>query len=204
MKKIKNIIILGKSGLAKNLKNSLSDYDKNLKFLGYLGKSKKSTSIEKNLNKKKNKFYFVNGIGNFSNLKYENIFKKYINKKFKFLTLINKSAKIYKNCTIGNGSIVCENVLLKSNVKIGKFCLINSRALISHDTKIGDYSSISLNVLIAGNCAIGRNTFIGMGSKIINNIKIGNNVIVGAGSIITKNIPNNTKVYGNPIKIIKR
>ena len=43
-----------------------------------------------------------------------------------------------------------------------------------------------------------------MGSKIINNKKIGDNVIIGAGAIITKNIPDNTKVYGNPIKIIKR
>ncbi len=200
----KKVLIVGSGTFANNLKNSLKDYNKNLKFLGFVKKDKKAKYSEKNIKKINKKISLINGIGNFSYTNYPEIFKEYFKKGLKFISLINKTAKIYKDVKVGEGSIISEDVLIKSNVKIGKLCLINSRTIISHDTDIGDFSNISLKVIIAGNCKIGKNTFIGMGSKIINNKKIGDNVIIGAGAIITKNIPDNTKVYGNPIKLIKR
>lgn len=204
MAKNKNILIIGSGTFANNLKNSLKDYSNDLKFLGFVKKNKNAKYNENNLNKIDKKICLINGIGNFSKKNYSSIFDKYFKNNFKFISLKNKSAKIYDNVKIGKGSIISEYVLIKSEVKIGKLCLINSRAIVSHNTTIGDYSNISLGVIIAGNCKIGKNTMIGMGAKIINNRKIGNNVIVGAGTIVTKDIPSNSKAYGKPMKIINR
>jgi len=57
-------------------------------------------------------------------------------------------------------------------------------------------------LFICGQVNIGKLTFIGANSTIIQKIKIGINCIVGAGSVIIHNINNNSKVVGNPGRII--
>jgi len=195
--------IIGEGKFARNLKNSIKNYNNEiLDFCGFLDKKKLSKLIkEKNLKKKK--FKFINGIGNFAYLNYPSKFTK-IEKKIDFLKLMHNSANIYKNSIIGKGTIVSENVLIKSNVRIGKFCIINSNTIISHDSKIGNFVNISLGAIIAGNVSIGKNSFVGIGSSIIQNCKIGKNVLIGAGSVVLKNVPDNVVVFGNPAKIIKQ
>jgi acetyltransferase EpsM len=195
--------IIGAGKFAKNLKNSIKNYNnETLDFCGFLDKKKLSKVInDKNFKQKKLKF--INGIGNFAYVNYPNKFTK-LEKKIDFLKLIHNSANIYENSIIGKGSIVSENVLIKSNVRIGKFCIINSNAVISHDSRVDNFVNISLGAIIAGNVNIGRNSFVGMGSSIIHNCKVGKNVLIGAGSVVLKNIPDNVVVFGNPAKIIKK
>lgn len=204
---VKKVIIVGSGSFAKYLKNSLKDFDKDLKFYGFLSKDKsKKYFQDKDINKLKKvkNLVFINGIGNFSNKKYPLIFNKLKKRGIKFKNLIHKTANISSNTKFGAGIVITENVLIKSNVSIKDFCLINSNAIISHDTKIDAFCNISLGVKIAGNCSIGFNTLVGMGAIILNNIKVGNNVMIGAGSIVTKNLPNNSKLIGkNLIKRIK-
>ena len=177
--------IIGDGMFAKNLKNSIKNYNnKTLDFCGFLGKKKLSKFIE-DKNFKKNKFKFINGIGNFAYVNYPSKFTE-LEKKIDFLKLIHNTASIYKNSVIGKGTVVSENVLIKSNVRIGKFCIINSNAIISHDSKIDNFVNISLGAIIAGNVSIGKNSFIGIGSSIIQNCKIGKNVLIGAGSVVLK------------------
>ena len=204
---VKKVIIVGSGSFAKYLKNSLKDFDKDLKFYGFLSKDKsKKYFQDKDINKLKKvkNLVFINGIGNFSNKKYPLIFNKLKKRGIEFKNLIHKTANISSNTKFGAGIVITENVLIKSNVSIKDFCLINSNAIISHDTKIDAFCNISLGVKIAGNCSIGFNTLVGMGAIILNNIKVGNNVMIGAGSIVTKNLPNNSKLIGkNLIKRIK-
>lgn len=197
------IHIIGAGNFAKNLKNSLKNYNNaKLNFCGFLDKKKFAALIKSNKSKKKN-LKLVNGIGNFAYINYPKKFKDLEN-KIKFTKLIHNSSNIYKNSRIGNGSIICENVLIKSNVKIGKFCIINSNAIVSHDCVVSDFVNISLGSIVAGNVYIGKNSFLGMGTLVINNIKIGKNVLIGAGSLVNKNIPDNVVAFGNPIKIIRK
>ena len=49
---------------------------------------------------------------------------------------------------------------------------------------------------------IGKNVFIGARAFIFPGIIIGDNALVGACSVVTKNVLNNSKVLGNPARII--
>ena len=200
---IKKIVIIGSGSFANYLKNSLKSFNRNYKFYGFLSKEKgKFIYNDKDIPKLKKikNLYFANGIGNFSNKSYPNIFKKLISKNIKFINLIHKSSSISNKVKFGKGLVITENVLIKSDVTIGDFCLINSNSIISHDTKINSFCNVSLGVKIAGNSTIGENSLLGMGSIILNNIKIGKNVLVVAGTVVSKNLPNNSKIIGNDIK----
>lgn len=49
---------------------------------------------------------------------------------------------------------------------------------------------------------IGENVWIGSGSVVVPGVTIGDGAVVGAGSVVTKDVPSNTKVAGNPARII--
>ena len=49
---------------------------------------------------------------------------------------------------------------------------------------------------------MGESSFIGANSTIIQTIEVGKECIIGAGSVVIRNINSNTKVVGNPAKII--
>ena len=203
------VIIVGSSGHGQHLKLNLKNFNnKVLIFDGFLDVNKKLKTKynDQNLSKKiRNKnFYFINGIGNVAFKWYPNIFKTYKKKKLKFIKLIHNTSIISNSISIGEGTVIMENVLVKSNTKIGKFCLINSQSTISHNNTIGNYCNISLGARIGGNCKIGNNTFIGMNATIRQGLVIGSNSVIGAGAVVTKNVKNNVIVIGNPAFELKK
>lgn len=50
---------------------------------------------------------------------------------------------------------------------------------------------------------IGNDVYIGANSVVFGEITIGNNVIIGAGSVVDKDVPDNSTVFGNPMRIIE-
>ena len=141
---------------------------------------------------------FIISIGN------DKIREKIFN-DFSFLkweTIIHPLTNISKNVKIGEGTVICTGCLIQTEVKIGKHCIINTGSSIDHESVIGDFSSICPKATICGNVLIGSCTLIGANSTIIQNISIGDNCIIGAGSVIIKNVENNSKIVGNPGRLI--
>lgn len=167
------------------------DDNKNKKFCNYniLGKI---NNLDPNI-----KNYIIT-IGN--NKIREKIYKN--NKNLNWATLIHPTAIISKNVVIDKGTIVCAGSIIQTCVKIGKQCIINTGCSIDHECVIGSFTNISPRATICGQVNISKLCFIGANCTIIQCLTIGKNSIIGAGCVVIKNIICNSKVVGNPCRLI--
>jgi sugar O-acyltransferase (sialic acid O-acetyltransferase NeuD family) len=100
-------------------------------------------------------------------------------------------------CNIMTGTIITNDVVVKTGV------LVNLNCTIGHDSIVGDFVELSPGVHISGNCQIGNFSVLGTNATVLPKVIIGTNVIVGAGSVVTKDVPDNCLVVGIPGKIVK-
>lgn len=154
-------------------------------------------SISNVINYKNDEFIFA-----FGNIKV----RKELEKNFslhgiKWFSLIDSTAIISDDVTIGNGTVIMPGVIINSGAKIGNHAIINSGVIIEHGCEIGNHVHMSPRSVICGNSKIGDGTWIGAGSVIIDGITIGSNSVIGAGSVVVNNIGSNQKVMGVPAKV---
>ena len=142
--------------------------------------------------------YFIIGIGN------DKIRKKIAEEynQLKWATLIHPKTIISKTATIKEGTVICAGAIIQTEVEIGKHCIINTNCSIDHESIISNYCSICPSSTICGQVKVGESSFIGANSTVIQTIEVGKECIIGAGTVVIRNIPNNSKVVGNPAKII--
>lgn len=120
----------------------------------------------------------------------------------KYFTFVHPTAQIYTHYPIGEGSIICPNVIVTTDVKVGNHVLVNVNTSVGHDTRIGNYSTINPNSTISGNCEIQENVFIGCKSAIREKISITSGAVIGMGSVVVKNVKTAGTYVGVPSKEI--
>jgi sugar O-acyltransferase (sialic acid O-acetyltransferase NeuD family) len=174
---------------------NLLEVDKNPFNLAYLG-------CETDLNFKgwDKKLSFILGIG--ENCLRQKIAQLLLCKSQKIKSVIDPNTIISKNANIGIGVFASKGVLINAFSKIGDFTILNTGCIIEHECEIGTAAHIAPGAVLAGNVKIGDRTFIGANAVIKQGVVIGDDVIVGAGSVIINNIGSNTKIVGNPGRII--
>jgi len=138
----------------------------------------------------------------------------------KYLSWIDPTTKIGKNCKIGPFAHIRESVVLNNNVKIGNFVeiknsIIGENTKIMHLSYIGD-AKIGKNVNIgAGTITcnydgkkkhktiIEDNAFIGTNNSLVAPVRIGQGAYTAAGSVITKDVPPYALAIGRARQINK-
>jgi sugar O-acyltransferase (sialic acid O-acetyltransferase NeuD family) len=143
---------------------------------------------------------YILGIGD-NNLR-EKVGNLILSKSMQLVNVIDSNALLSKSSNIGLGVFASKGVLVNSFTKIGNFTILNTGCIIEHECEIGIAAHIAPGAVLAGNVKVGNRSFIGANSVIKQGIEIGDDVIIGAGSVIIKDVLSNTKLVGNPGRLI--
>ncbi|EIW00674.1 sugar O-acyltransferase, sialic acid O-acetyltransferase NeuD family [Thermoanaerobacter siderophilus SR4] len=213
MNNIKDIVIIGAGGFAREVAWLIEDINKEKQKWNLLG------FIDENIHNKGkilnnypvlggfeviekfNDLYVVCAVGD-PKIK-RNLITKALRYNVKFATLIHPTVIMSQYLTIGEGSIICAGNIITTNIKIGSHVIVNLDCTIGHDVVISDYATILPSVNISGNVSIGEGCSIGTGSAIIQGKKIGEWSIIGAGAVVVDDIPPYCTAVGVPAKPIK-
>jgi sugar O-acyltransferase (sialic acid O-acetyltransferase NeuD family) len=117
---------------------------------------------------------------------------------YNFPSIIDPSAIVSSNASIGDGVIVFPKCVISTNVVLNDFSNINTGTIISHRAVIGKYSNICPNVSICGDVKIEDAVFIGAGATINDHISIEEQAIIGSGAVVTRNVIKNSLYAGVP------
>ena len=128
------------------------------------------------------------GIGNPS-LKKE-ICQLLIEKGGKFISLVHPSARLGRGSKIGNGSVVCPNVVITCDVEVGNFVMINLSTTLGHDS-IGDWSTLSY--CDVGFVEVGESVFMGSCAKLFH-LKPLAHRYYWSGSVVIRDVASATSV----------
>lgn len=132
------------------------------------------------------------------------IFNKLKKIGFKLPVIMDKSAIISDNVSIGEGCFIGKGVIINVDAEIGSCCILNTGAQIDHDCKIGDFVHIAPGTVLSGGVKIKEESHIGTNSTIIENTIIGKCCLIGAGSVVVNEVKDNTLAYGNPCREVSR
>lgn len=121
----------------------------------------------------------------------------------KFITLIDKTARIGRNANIGNGCIIRDYAMISCDVFIGDFTYIQPFTVIGHDAVVGNYCHLNTYAFMGGYSAMEDMAVIHTRGTLIPHKKMGKESIIGAGSVAMTNVKSGTTVVGIPAKRIK-
>ena len=143
---------------------------------------------------------FVLGIGD--NAIRAKIFKYVEDKTEKIATVIHAKSVVSRTADIQQGTVIMGNATINALTSVGKGCIINTGAIIEHECSVGDFAHIAPGAVLAGNVSVGSHSFVGANAVVKQGVQIGHHVIIGAGSVVLRDVPDNTKIVGNPGRIL--
>lgn len=124
------------------------------------------------------------------------------NKAAHFITLVHHSATITKNCTIGNGCIIADNVRLGCDCSIEDFVSVQAGCSIGHDARIGSCSHLHPLAFLGGHVTIGDSVRIYPHAVIKPEVSVGEDSTIGAASFVIKDVKKGMTTFGNPARSI--
>lgn len=179
-----------------NFYTDLKEAIKNPFNLAYLG-----FELDPNFKGWNRSLKYILGIGD-NNIR-EKVAKLILSNSNKLQNVIDPHAVISKSANIGNGIFASKGVMVNAFSIIGNYTILNTGCIIEHECEIGIAAHIAPGALLAGNVKVGNRTFIGANAVIKQGVVIGDDVIIGAGSVVLHNVDNNSKLVGNPGRLLK-
>ena len=111
--------------------------------------------------------------------------------------LIDPSAVVGDDCSLGKGSVIGPNSVLLTDVYIGQHVHVGYSVGMTR-CRIGAFTTISPGATVCGNVEIGQQCFIGANATICDRVTVGHGAVVAAGAILPplSVVPSETVVKG--------
>ncbi|WP_289333127.1 acetyltransferase [Mannheimia haemolytica] len=206
--KREKLILSGAGGYAKSVLDSL-DHEQ-YEFCGFIDNFKPEGSVHLGypilastidcFSKRDNYHYFI-CIGN-NSYRLEK-FSKLQKYKCRIINVVDKTALVSKNSTLGIGVFVGKMAIVNSGVTVGDNVIINTKSLVEHGCFIGSHCNISTNTTLNGDVIVEDHAFIGSSSVVNGQLRVGESALVGSGAVVIRNVEPRTVVAGVPAKYIK-
>lgn len=205
---MEKLVIIGAGGYAKSVLDSIDYF--NCEVVGFIDEFSKEKEhlgypiLANSLDEMNNisKYVYFIAIGN--NQKRKNWYEKLVKQNLRIINVVDKSAIVSRQATIGTGCFIGKMAIINSKATIGNNCIINTKALIEHGCKISNNCNISTNTVLNGDVEVGECSFIGSSSVTLGQLSIGSYSTVGAGAVVIKNVDNNVTVAGVPARVINK
>lgn len=204
---MEKLVIIGAGGYAKSVLDSIDYYNYRIKgFLDefsteeeHLGYPILWHSLD-DIESPEKYFYFI-AIGN--NERRKNWFDRLVDRKLRLINVVDRTAIISPEATIGNGCFFGKMSVVNSNASIGDNCIINTKSLVEHGCTVKRHANISTNAVINGDVVIGEGSFVGTCSVTLGQKTVGSWSTIGAGAVVINDVGDGVTVAGVPAKIIK-
>jgi sugar O-acyltransferase (sialic acid O-acetyltransferase NeuD family) len=121
----------------------------------------------------------------------------------KYATLIHPTAKISKNVSIGEGTIVSYGCIVSVNAVLENHIYLNMRTVIGHDTVVKSFTTCLIDCIVAGGVIIGEGVLLGSNCVIKENKTVGNNSKISMGAAVFFDVDENVAVMNRPPKSMK-
>ena len=108
--------------------------------------------------------------------------------------LIDETARVEALVTIDAGT--------REATRIGRGSWLLKHSHIGHDAQIGEDVVIACHAIIGGHVTIGDGAFVGLGAIVAPFRAIGAGAQVEAGAVVIHDVPANTRVAGNPARVL--
>ena len=133
----------------------------------------------------------------------ERLFRQLTLAGYDFPVIIDPSAIVSKEASIGRGSFVGKGAIINAEAQIGEMCIINSGSIVEHECSVGKGTHIAVGATICGQVSVGDMCLIGANSTVHQGVNIGAHTIIGAGAVVIDNIENHVIAVGIPARVMK-
>lgn len=205
---MKNIVIVGASGFAQEIKwliDRINFVTPCWNFLGYIDKKANVGNVigdDAYLHSYSKELHVVIAIADTAlRSRLAEFFRD--NRMLKFPNLIDPSVILSESVLMGEGNVICAGSILTVGVRLGDFCIMNLDCTVGHEVVMEDFVTVNPGVNISGNVRLAKGVNLGTGSQILQGRYIGANTVIGAGSVVLEDLPNDCTAVGVPAKIIK-
>lgn len=210
----RNLIILGSSGLAREMAMVTEQVDARnhaWNFLGFISGDMAEQGRDLGLGKVLGddawlidsdlRADLIIGVG-FPMVKAK-ILEKYraLDDRFAFPNLIHPDASLdFRRVELGIGNVITAGTAFTCDIEVADFNLFNLNGTVGHDAIVGNFNVFNPSVNISGGVQIGSRVLAGTGCQILENLKIGDDATLGAGSVVVKDVEAGLTMVGIPAK----
>lgn len=213
-KAVKELLIFGAGGLARELADSVTDINAErltYRLIGFADDDEKlhRTSVNgveviggRSMVKELARQREIVAVIAITNTAAKQALVAELNASVKWETLVHPSALVSPSARIGHGCILQAYVLVAANATIGDQCIVNACSGLGHDAVLGDYGAIMSQCDVTGRARLGAAVFMGSGARILPGVVVGEGAKIAAGAVVSRNVEAGATVGGNPARVI--